>query len=104
MTRGPSDNSGRKTGTLSGTGVTADYSISGTGIAGHGYAFNSGPDSSDFDLYVKWNSPPTTSSYDDRGYTSDAQEIAHYKGSGTFYWMVRSYSGSGEYATVALVF
>ncbi|HJH27917.1 MAG TPA: hypothetical protein C5S37_14415 [Methanophagales archaeon] len=104
MTRGPSDNSGRKTGTLSGTGATANYSISGTGIAGHGYAFNSGPDSSDFDLYVKWNFPPTTSSYDDRGFTSDAQEIAHYKGKGTFYWMVRSWSGSGEYATVTLVF
>lgn len=104
ITRGPSDNSGRKTGTLSGTGATANYSISDTGIAGHGYAFNSGPDSSDFDLYVKWNSPPATSDYDDRGYTSDAQEIAQYKGAGTFYWMVRSYSGSGEYATVALVF
>jgi len=57
----PSANSGRKTGSLSGTGSTATYSRSGSG---KGYAFNSGPDSSDFDLYTKWNSPPTTSSYD----------------------------------------
>jgi ribosome-binding protein aMBF1 (putative translation factor) len=98
----PSANSGRKSGTLSGTGDTATYSRSGTG---KGYAFNSGPDGSDFDLYIKWNSPPTTSSYDARGYSGWAQEIAGpATGSGTLYFMVRSYSGSGEYATVALIF
>ncbi len=91
-----------KSGTLSGTGDTATYSRSGSG---KGYAFNSGPDGSDFDLYTKWNSPPTTSSYDARGYSGWAQEIAGpASGSGTIYFMVRSYSGSGEYATVALIF
>ena len=98
----PSANSGRKTGSFSGTGGTATYSRSGSG---KGYAFNSGPDGSDFDLYTKWNSPPTTSSYDARGYSSWAQEIAGpASGSGTLYFMVRSYSGSGEYATAALIF
>ena len=100
----PSANSGRKSGTLSGTGDTATYSLSGSAI---GYAFNSGPDGSDFDLYTKWNSPPTTSDYDARGYSSWAQEIAgpaSTSGSGTLYFMVRSYSGSGEYATVELIF
>jgi len=98
----PGANSGRKSGTLSGTGATATYSLSGSG---KGYAFNSGPDGSDFDLYIKWNSPPTTSSYDARGYSGWAQEIAGpASGSGTLYFMVRSYTGSGEYATVALIF
>jgi len=94
--------SGRKTGSLSGTGSTATYSVGGFS---KGYAFNSGPDGSDFDLYIKWNSPPTTSSYDARGYSGWAQEIAGpAPGSGTLYFMVRSYSGSGEYATVGLIF
>ncbi|HJH26354.1 MAG TPA: hypothetical protein C5S37_06155 [Methanophagales archaeon] len=98
----PGADSGRKSGTLSGTGDTDTYSLSGTGI---GYAFNSGPDSSDFDLYTKWNSPPTTSDYDARGYSGWAQEIAGpASGSGTLYFMVRSYSGSGGYATVELIF
>ena len=98
----PGADSGRKSGTLSGSGDTATYSLSGSG---KGYAFNSGPDSSDFDLYTKWNSPPTTSSYDARGYSGWAQEIAGpASGSGTLYFMVRSYSGSGGYATAALIF
>jgi serine protease len=98
----PSANSGRKRGTLSETGDTATYSLSDTGI---GYAFNSGPDGSNFDLYTKWNSPPTTTSYDARGYTSWAQEIAGpTTNSGTLHFMVRSRSGSGEYATVGEIF
>ncbi|NMX21599.1 hypothetical protein C5S30_04020 [ANME-1 cluster archaeon GoMg4] len=98
----PGANSGRKTGSLSGTGDTATYSRSGSAI---GYAFNSGPDGSDFDLYTKWNSQPTTSDYDARGYSGWAQEIAGpASGSGTLYFMVRSWSGSGQYATAALIF
>ena len=98
----PSANSGRNTGSLSDSGDTATYSLSGGGI---GYAFNSGPDSSDFDLYIKWNSAPTTSDYDARGYSSWSQEIAGpVSGSGTLYFMVRSYSGSGGYATIAMIF
>ncbi|NQE44814.1 Halolysin [ANME-1 cluster archaeon GoMg2] len=98
----PSASSGRKRGTLSETGDTATYSLSDTGI---GYAFNSGPDGSNFDLYTKWNSPPTTTSYDARGYTSWAQEIAGpATNSGTLHFMVRSRSGSGGYATVGEIF
>ena len=98
----PSVSSGRKTGTLSETGDTATYSLSGTGI---GYAFNSGPDGNDFDLYTKWNSPPTTTSYDARGYSWWAQEIAGpATDSGTLHFMVRSYRGSGGYATVGEIF
>jgi serine protease len=64
-----------------------------------------GNENADFDLYAKWGSPPTTSDYDARGYSGWAQEIAGpASGSGTLYFMVRSYSGSGEYATVALIF
>ncbi|MBE0516901.1 MAG: PPC domain-containing protein [Methanophagales archaeon] len=78
----PGANSGRKTGSLSGSGDTATYSLSGSG---KGYAFNSGPDGSDFDLYTKWNSPPTTSDYDAREYSGCAQEIAGpASGSGSF--------------------
>jgi subtilisin family serine protease len=98
----PSANSGRIGGYLSGTGDSDTYSISGTGL---GYAFNSGPDSSDFDLYIKWNSPPTTSSYDARGYSTWAQEVAGpATGSGTIYYMARSYSGSGEYQALAMIY
>lgn len=94
--------SDRKTGSLSETGSSATYSLSGSG---KGYAFNSGPDGSDFDLYTKWNSQPTTSDYDACGYSGWAQEIAGpASGSGTLYFMVHSHSGIGGYATVALIF
>ncbi len=95
--------SGKKQGTLSGTGVEATYSLNGAGI---GYAFNSGPDGSNFDLYTKWYSPPTTSSYDARGNTLGAQEIAGPApfGNGTNYFMVHSTSGSGEYVTAGMIY
>ncbi|WP_456468630.1 S8 family serine peptidase [Archaeoglobus sp.] len=98
----PSVSSGRNGDHLSGTGDSGTYSIIGIGI---GYAFNSGPDGSDFDLYIKWNSPPTTSSYDARGYSAWAQEIAGpATNSGTLYYMVRSHSGSGEYRALAMIY
>jgi serine protease len=97
----PSADSGRVTGSLSSSGDSDTHSLSGSG---HGYAFLAGPDSSDFDLYIKWGSAPTTSSYDDRGYSSWSQEIADATGSGTLYFMPRAYSGSGGYAVVALIF
>jgi hypothetical protein len=101
VTAGPRADSGRKVGTLSSTGSTSTYSLAGSGRA---WVYLAGPDSSDFDLYIKWNSPPTTSSYDAVGYSSWAQEICTATGSGTLYYMVRSYSGSGEYTMVALIF
>lgn len=93
----PNLESGRKTGYLSGTGSKATFSV-GSSFS-KGYAFTSGPDGSNFDLYIKWNSQPTTTNYDAAGISSWAQEIAgSAEGSGTLYFMVRSYSGSGEYA------
>ncbi len=95
--------SGKKQGTLSGVGAEAPYSFNGVGI---GYAFNSGPDGSNFDLYNKWYSPPTTSSYDARGNSLGAQEIAGPApfGNGTNYFMVHSTSGSGEYVTAGMIY
>lgn len=95
--------SGKKQGTLSGTGAEATYSLNGVGI---GYAFNSGPDGSNFDLYNKWYSPPTTSSYDARGNSPGAQEIAGPApfGNGTNYFMIHSTSGNGEYVTVGMIY
>lgn len=95
--------SGKKQGTLSGTGAEATYSVSGLGI---GYAFNSGPDGSNFDLYTKWYSPPTTSSYDVIGNSGGAQEIAGPApfGNGTNYFMVHSTSGNGEYVTAGMIY
>ncbi len=94
---------GKKQGTLSGTGAdSASYPISGDGI---GYAFNSGPDGSNFDLYTKWYSPPTTSSYNAVGNSPGAQEIAGpTTGNGTNYFRVHSTSGSGEYVTAGMVY
>jgi hypothetical protein len=97
----PSASSGRKVGSLSGTGATSTYSLAGSGRA---WVYLAGPDGSDFDLYLKWNSPPTTSSYDARGFSSWAHEIVTCTGSGTLYYMVHSYSGSGEYTMLAFIF
>ena len=64
-----------------------------------------GNENADFDLYAKWNSPPTTTSYDARGYSTWAQEIAGpATNSGTLHFRVRSKSGSGYYATVGEIF
>jgi len=91
-----------KSGTLSGTGASYTFSVSGYSTV---TVVMAGNENADFDLYAKWNSQPTTSSYDARGYSSWAQEIAGpASGSGTLYFMVHSYSGSGEYATVGLIF
>jgi hypothetical protein len=53
---------------------------------------------SDFDLYGKLGSAPTTSSYTWRGYTSGGEEVTQASpGAGTWYIMVLSYSGTGAY-------
>jgi beta-glucanase (GH16 family) len=58
-----------------------------------------GPDGPDFDLYIKYGSKPTTSDYEDRGYTGSADERVQIAStqSGWYYIMVNSYSGSGSY-------
>lgn len=54
--------------------------------------------SADFDLYGRRNAEPTTSTYDWRGYTSGGEEVTtDNPGAGTWYIMVRSYSGTGSY-------
>lgn len=99
----PKVDSSRKTGILSGGGDTEVYST--TPSFGKGYAFCSGPDDSDFDLYLKWNSQPTTTDYDAYGYSSWSQEVAGpAEGSGKVYFMVRSFAGSGEYTALGLIF
>jgi hypothetical protein len=65
-----------------------------------------GPSSGcDFDLYVKYNQRPTTSSYDGRGYTSSSDETVtiNSPSTGYYYIMPRSYSGSGSYTIKATV-
>lgn len=58
-----------------------------------------GPEGSDFDIYVKKGSPPTRSSYDSKGYSSQASETLAIQvdESGDYYIMVRSYEGSGNF-------
>jgi hypothetical protein len=62
--------------------------------------------SADFDLYGRRGAEPTTSTYDWRGYTSGGEEVTfNTPGAGTWYIMVRSYSGSGPYIlTVTLTY
>ena len=56
-----------------------------------------GNENSDFDLYAKWGSPPTTTDYDVRGFSATSLEYFTVEGSGALYVMVRSYSGSGHW-------
>ncbi|MFW9847572.1 MAG: Ig-like domain-containing protein [Candidatus Thorarchaeota archaeon] len=62
--------------------------------------------SADFDLYGRLGAEPTTSTYDWRGYTSGGEEVTYNNPrAGTWYIMVRSYSGSGPYSlTVTLTY
>ena len=54
--------------------------------------------SADFDLYGRLGAEPTTSTYDWRGYTYGGEEVTYNNpGAGTWYIMVRDYSGSGSY-------
>jgi hypothetical protein len=54
--------------------------------------------SADFDLYGRLGAEPTTSTYDWRGYTSGGEDVTFPNpGAGTWYIMVRSYSGTGAY-------
>jgi hypothetical protein len=54
--------------------------------------------SADFDLYGRLGAEPTTSTYDWRGYTTGGEDILYdFPGAGTWYIMVRSYSGTGAY-------
>ncbi len=93
---------------LGSSGATVTNSLSGSLRNGfmHGWAFLAGPDTADFDLYIRWGAAPTTSTYDDRGFTAQSQEICDswIDSSKTFYSMVRSYRGSGSYRLLLLIF
>jgi hypothetical protein len=99
------------------SGVAYSESLSATGDADY-YKINipsgstkldvvlDGPASGcDFDLYVKYNQRPTTSSYDGRGYTSSSDETVtiNSPSTGYYYIMPYSYSGSGSYSIKATV-
>jgi hypothetical protein len=93
------------TSSLSGTGQTEMWTISvGANCASMYSVLTCG--SADFDLYGRLNAAPTTSTYDWRGYTSGGEEVTYSSpGAGTWYIMVRSYSGSGSYSlTVTLTY
>ncbi|TFG98965.1 MAG: hypothetical protein E4H14_20550 [Candidatus Thorarchaeota archaeon] len=60
--------------------------------------------SADFDLYGRLGAAPTTSTYDWRGYTGGGEEVTfNTPGAGTWYIMVRSYSGSGSYGLTVTI-
>jgi len=93
------------TGSLSGPGKKDYYRVEvnrGTSLK----IVLDGPSASgvDFDLYIKKNSKPTTSSYDARAYTSSADETLTVSNpSGVYYVMVYAYKGSGSYTIQATV-
>ena len=60
---------------------------------------------SDFDLYLKYGSPPTATDFDTRAYTAFQDETAALQNvpAGTLYVWVVSYSGSGEYVVEAQI-
>jgi hypothetical protein len=82
---------------LSGTGQTEMWTMQvGSGISNMHSVLNCG--SNDYDLYGRLGAEPTTSTYDWRGYTTGGETIDFSSpGAGTWYIMVRSYSGSGAY-------
>lgn len=91
------------TSSLSGTGYTHTHTISvGSGATLMYSVLTCG--SADFDLYGRLNAAPTTRTYDWRGYTYGGEEVSFANpGAGTWYIMVRSYSGSGTYTLTVTI-
>ncbi|MFW9924616.1 MAG: PPC domain-containing protein, partial [Candidatus Thorarchaeota archaeon] len=91
------------TGSLSYTGATQTHTITVTSGATLMYSVLT-CGSADFDLYGHLGSAPTTTHYDWRGYTSGGEEVSFSNpGAGTWYIMVRSYSGSGTYTLTVTI-
>jgi len=93
-------------GSLSGSGATATYTIQVASGCTTMHSTLTCPSGSDFDLYGKLGSAPTTSTYDWRGYASGPEDVTFSNpGAGTWYIMPQSYSGSGAYTlTVTLTY
>ncbi|MEM9303533.1 MAG: S8 family serine peptidase [Pseudomonadota bacterium] len=87
-------------------GQTVDYTMAVPGN-GEDLVFQISGGSGDADLYVRFGSPPTTSTYDCRPYRNGNNETCSFAtpNAGTWYVMVRAYSTfsgvtlSGSYAT-----
>jgi len=63
-----------------------------------------GPEMQDFDLYVRKGAEPTTTHYDDRGYTGTAKEkIEIPLDMGEYYIMVHSFRGDGDFSLRTIV-
>jgi uncharacterized protein YfaP (DUF2135 family) len=92
-----------KTGSLSGTGQKAYFYITIPSGKSQLKIELTGPSGTDFDLYVKLGSTPSTSSYDYRsiGSTSTETITISSPSAGTWYIMVYSYSGSGTFTIKA---
>ena len=93
------------TSSLSATGATEMWTIQVDADAESMYSVLT-CGSADFDLYGRLGAEPTTSTYDWRGYTSGGEEVTfNTPGAGTWYIMVRSYSGTGSYGlTVSITY
>jgi hypothetical protein len=91
------------TSSLSGTGATEMWTIQVDADAVSMYSVLT-CGSADFDLYGRLGAAPTTSTYDWRGYTGGGEEVTFDNpGAGTWYIMVRSYSGSGSYGLTVTI-
>ncbi|MFW9996967.1 MAG: S8 family serine peptidase [Candidatus Odinarchaeota archaeon] len=83
---------------LSGTGDTEMWFIQVEAGATNMRTVLNCPSGTDFDVYGRLGAEPTTSVYDFRGYTTSGEDVSFSNpGTGTWYIMVRSYSGSGNY-------
>jgi hypothetical protein len=91
------------TGSLSATGATKTYTIVVAANAVSMYSVLT-CGSADFDLYGRLGAAPTTSTYAWRGYTSGGEEVTYSSpGAGTWYIMVRSYSGTGSFTLTVTI-
>gem|GEM_PF-1450909 len=92
-----------KTGSLSDTGQKAYFYITIPSGKSQFKIELTGPSGTDFDLYVKLGSTPSTSSYDYRsiGSTSTETITINSPSAGTWYIMVYSHSGSGSFTIKA---
>lgn len=97
------ENGVTSTSSLSATGATEMWTIQVDADAVSMYSVLT-CGSADFDLYGRRGAAPTTSTYDWRGYTSGGEEVTfNSPGSGTWYIMVRSYSGTGSYGLTVTI-